>query len=81
MKPLVSEVTRDNEPDRDLNSEVFSAKTEDAPSEAVKPTVRPLDIELAKFNEPEKDLKNELFSARPDEEPRELLRFLARPFV
>jgi hypothetical protein len=32
-------MARDSEPDKDLNSEVFSAKTEDEPSEAVKPTV------------------------------------------
>jgi len=35
-RPVSLEAARDSEPDRDLNSELFSAKLEDAPSEALK---------------------------------------------
>lgn len=33
LRPLVSEAARDNEPDRDLNSEFFSARPETKVSE------------------------------------------------
>jgi len=35
-RPLVSEVTRDNEPERDLNKEFFSARLEATASEPVR---------------------------------------------
>jgi len=39
-RPLVSEATRDREPDRDLNSELFSPRFETEPSEPVKAFAR-----------------------------------------
>ncbi|HEX9196497.1 MAG TPA: hypothetical protein VF906_01760 [Candidatus Bathyarchaeia archaeon] len=39
---LVSDPTRPREPLRDLKSEVFSAKLEDCPSEALRAVARPL---------------------------------------
>jgi len=62
-RPLISEPARPNEPDRDLNSELFSAKLEAEPSEALKFRVRPLKKELTRLNESLSDLKNEDFSA------------------
>ncbi|HEX9196494.1 MAG TPA: hypothetical protein VF906_01745 [Candidatus Bathyarchaeia archaeon] len=41
-RPLVSEATRDSDPDRDLNSEPFSAKPEARDREPDKVLARPL---------------------------------------
>jgi hypothetical protein len=62
-RPLNSEPARPREPDRDLNSELFSEKLEAELSEALKFRVRPLKKELARLNESLSDLKNEDFSA------------------
>jgi len=78
---LVSEVTRDSEPESDLNHEDLSRRFEDEPREAVRVTVRPLNRELAKPSEPVKDRKNEFRSRRLELEPSEAPRDLARPFI
>jgi len=61
---LTSEAAKETEPVRDLKSEVFSAKLEDEPSEALKIIARPPSSELARENEPVRDLNSEDFSAR-----------------
>ena len=78
---MVSEETRDSEPERDLNHEDLSIRLDDEPREALRFTVRPLSRELAKPSEPVRDLKNELRSGRLEFEPSEAPRDLARPFI
>src|SRR2546430_12813180 len=79
--PLVSEATRDRELDRDLNSDLFSARLEDAPSEALRVKARPLIPEAESDSEPDRVLKIELFSPRTEDEPSEPLRLKARPLT
>ncbi len=69
------------EPDRDLNRELFSAKAEAGPSEAVKLKVLPLNREPARDREPDRVLKIEDFSAKVEAKDREPDRDLARPLV
>jgi hypothetical protein len=78
---LVSEETRDSEPESDLNHEDLSIRLEDGPREALRFMVRPLNRELAKPSEPVRDLKNEFRSRRLELEPSEAPRDLARPFI
>ena len=78
---MVSEVTRDSEPESDLNHEDLSTKFEDEPREAVRVTVRPLKKELARLRDSEKYLKNEVFSRMLEAEPNEALKPLAKPLV
>jgi hypothetical protein len=78
---LVSDVTRDSEPESDLKNEDLSIRLEDEPSEALRFTVRPLNRELAKPSELVRDLKNELRSRTLEPEPSEAPRDFARPFI
>jgi hypothetical protein len=78
---LVSDVTRDSEPESDLNHDDLSTRVEDEPSEALRFMVRPLNMELAKPSESVRDLKNELRSRRLELEPSEAPRDFARPFI
>src|SRR5260370_39625063 len=73
MKPLGQNGTTNNQPDRDLNIDVFSAKLEDEPSPAVRPTMPPFKMERAKLRDPDKDLNNEDFPAKLEAEPSELV--------
>ena len=66
---------------KNLNIEVFSAKTEDEPSEAVKPIVRALNRELARPRESDKDRKNEDLSAKLEADPSESVKDLRKPLV
>src|SRR5437867_1966420 len=78
-RPLSCEPTTESEPDRDLNSELFSARLEAEDREPV----RDLNSELfsakpeAKTREPDRDLNSEFFSARLEAEPSEALRVKA----
>jgi hypothetical protein len=53
---LVSEPARESEPERDLNSELFSARLEAEVSEALRAFARPLISEPVRDNEPVRDL-------------------------
>jgi hypothetical protein len=64
-----------------LKIELFSARLETDPSEAVKLNVLPLNRELAGLREPDRDLKIEDFSTRLDAEPSEPVKALARPLT
>jgi hypothetical protein len=72
---------RDSEPVRDLNSELFSAKVEVVPTEAVRYNVRPRKKEDAKLIAPVNDLKKEDLSVTLELELNEPLRVLARPLT
>ncbi len=71
--------TNDNEADRDLNREFFSARPEAEPNEPVRVTVRDFKTELERLNEVDKDLNSEDFSARLEAEPREPVNNLTKP--
>jgi hypothetical protein len=71
----------ESEPDRDLKSELFSARLEAEPSEPFKVKARPLIPEPASDREPVRDLNNEFFSTTLDAEPSEPDRDLARPLT
>lgn len=77
---METELTRPNDPFRDLKSEDFSAKLDADPNKTVNPTVRPLNTELAAPIESVSDLKRELFSVKLADEPIAPLRLSARPF-
>jgi hypothetical protein len=64
-----------------LKIELFSARLETDPSEAVKLNILPLNRELARLREPDRDLNNELFTTRLDAEPSEPVKALARPLT
>jgi hypothetical protein len=55
-----------NEPARDLNMEVFSAKPEPIESEPVNALTRPLTSEATRPREPERDLNREALSTKPE---------------
>jgi hypothetical protein len=61
--------------------ELFSARLEAEPSEAVKVKARPLIPEPASDSEPVRDLNSEFFSATLDAEDSEPARDLARPLT
>jgi hypothetical protein len=63
---------------RDLSSELFSARLDAEPSEAVKLRVLPRNRELARLREPDRDLNSELFSAKPEATVNAPLRDLNR---
>src|SRR5205809_5057162 len=55
-------------PDRDLNSEDLSAKSETEPREPERDLARPLVSEAARDSDPDRDLYSELFSPRVEVE-------------
>jgi hypothetical protein len=60
-RPLVSEAVRDRDPDRDLNTEFFSARLDDEDREPDRTLPRPLSCEPTMESEPDRDLKIEDF--------------------
>jgi hypothetical protein len=64
-----------------LKIELFSARLETDPSEAVKLNVLPLNRELAGLREPDRDLNSEDFSARLEDADREPDKALTRPLT
>jgi len=72
-----------SEPDRDLNNEVFSTKTEDKDSELLRVlNNEDLTVRLeAEVSEPLRDLKREFFSVKLEAEFSEALSPLTRPLI
>src|SRR2546428_706733 len=69
----------DNDPERDLTSEICSRKPDAEPIEALKALARPLACEPASVRDPDRDLKSEVRSVRPEAEPIEVLKLTVRP--
>jgi len=65
-RPFASEPARDNEPDKDLDSETCSTRPEAKPREPDRFLVRPLISEPTRDNEPDRDLRHEVCSTRPE---------------
>jgi hypothetical protein len=64
-----------------LKIELFSARLETDPSEAVKLNILLLNRELARPREPDRDLNSEFFTTRLATEPNEPVKPLARPLT